>query len=186
MTANMVLLGISAGRHDAALALHAGIAFAGSILGAFVGSRVAGRAQENQAIWPRRIRVTLAVELAVLTVFTAWWEAAGGHPHGAGTYGLLAVSATALGIQSAAVLRFGVTGLSTTYLTGTLTQFVANFGAATGRASLRQLPIFVALIVGGGLGAVLAIELPRLMPVIPLAVLAVVIVGSHVAFSDDS
>jgi uncharacterized membrane protein YoaK (UPF0700 family) len=35
--------------------------------------------------------------------------------------GLLALTALALGIQSAAIQRFGVLGLSTTYLTGTLT-----------------------------------------------------------------
>ena len=29
-------------------------------------------------------------------------------------------------MQSSAVLRFGVAGLSTTYLTGTLTQFIAG------------------------------------------------------------
>jgi uncharacterized membrane protein YoaK (UPF0700 family) len=183
MTANMVLLGVSAGTHDAALAAHAGAAFGGYILGSFAGSRVAGPPRDDQPVWPARISVTLAVELALLTVFAGWWEATGGHPPGAQTYGILAVNATALGIQSAAVLRFGVPGLSTTYLTGTLTQFVASL--SRGRFLAQGLASFLAVVSGGAIGAVLAVEAPRFMPIVPLGVVAVVLVGSYVAFGAD-
>ena len=185
MTANMVLLGVSAGKRDASLALHAGAAFAGYTLGAFVGSRVAGRAVEDQSVWPRRISLTLGVELAVLAVFTTWWEATAGRPPDAATYALLAVNATALGIQSAAVLRFGVSDLSTTYLTGTLTQVVASLGSGAHRLSTRSLASLLALVSGGALGAVLAIEARRIMPVVPLGVVILVLVGSHLAFHDE-
>jgi uncharacterized membrane protein YoaK (UPF0700 family) len=185
MTANMVLLGVSAGRQEGALALHAGAAFMGYILGAFVGSLLAGRAYQGQALWPRRINVTLGVELAVLAVFAALWETTSGHPGGGATYVLLAVNATALGIQSGAVLRFGVSGLSTTYLTGTLTQFVAGWHGDAHRFSARSLAILVALVSGAAIGAVLAVEARRFMPVAPLGVIAVVIVGSHFAFRSE-
>jgi uncharacterized membrane protein YoaK (UPF0700 family) len=183
MTANMVLLGISAGRHDAALALHAGAAFGGYILGALVGGRISGHAVKGQPVWPRRVSVTLSVEFGALAFFAAWWEASGGHPASAETYALLAVNAFALGIQSAAVLRFGVSGLSTTYLTGTLTQLVVGLSGRARRLSGRSLTILLALVAGGTLGALLSIEAPRLMPVIPLGVLGLVLVGSHLAFS---
>jgi uncharacterized membrane protein YoaK (UPF0700 family) len=180
MTANMVLLGVSAGTHDAALAAHAGAAFGGYILGSFAGSRIAGRAEDDQPVWPDRISLTLAVELAVLTVFAAWWEATGGHPPGAETYGLLTVNAVALGIQSAAVLRFGVAGLSTTYLTGTLTQFVASL--SRGRFLTQSLASLLAVVSGGAIGAVLAVDAPRFMPIVPLGAVALVLVTSLVAF----
>jgi uncharacterized membrane protein YoaK (UPF0700 family) len=180
MTANMVLLGVSVGTHDAALAAHAGAAFGGYILGSFVGSRVSGHAEDDQPAWPDRISMTLAVELAVLTVFAAWWEATGGHPPRLQTYGLLAVNAIALGIQSAAVLRFGVPGLSTTYLTGTLTQFVASL--SRGRFLTQSLASLLAVVSGGATGAVLAVEAPRFMPIVPLSVVALVLAGSRVAF----
>jgi uncharacterized membrane protein YoaK (UPF0700 family) len=183
MTANMVLLGVSAGTHDAALAAHAGAAFGGYILGSFAGSRVAGPAQDDQPVWPARISVTLAVELALLAVFAGWWEATGGHPPGAQTYGLLAVNAIALGIQSGAVLRFGVPGLSTTYLTNTLTQFVASL--SRGRFLNQSLARLVAVVSGGAVGAVLAVEAPRFMPIVPLGVVALVLVGSYLAFGAD-
>jgi uncharacterized membrane protein YoaK (UPF0700 family) len=179
MTANMVLLGVSAGTHDAALAMHAGTAFGGYVLGSFVGSRVAGHPEKDQPVWPKRVSVTLTVELAVLAVFAAWWEATGGHPPGAETYGLLALNATALGIQSAAVLRFGVPGLSTTYLTGTLTQFVASL--SRGRFLTQSLASLLAVVSGGAVGAVLAVEAPRFMPIVPLGVVALVLAGSLAA-----
>lgn len=185
MTANMVLLGISAGRQEGSLAMHAGAAFAGYILGAFVGSRVAGHAVEDQPAWPRRVSVALSVELAALAVFAAWWELTAGHPRGAATYALLAVNATALGIQSGAVLRFGVSGLSTTYLTGTLTQFVSSLHGGARHFSARSLAILLALISGGALGAVLAIQARRLTPVVPLGVVVLVLIGSRVAFRNE-
>ncbi len=183
MTANMVLLGVSAGTHDAALAAHAGAAFAGYILGSFAGSRLSGHAADDQPVWPDRVSMTLAVELAVLTVFAAWWEATGGHPPGAETYGLLAVNAIALGIQSAAILRFGISGLSTTYLTGTLTQFVASL--SRGRFLSQGLASLLAVVSGGAVGAVLAVEAPRFVPVVPLGAVALVLAGSHVGFRAD-
>lgn len=181
MTANMVLLGVAAGTRDAALAAHAGTAFGAYILGSFAGSRIAGHAQDDQPAWPDRVSVTLTVELTVLTVFAAWWEATGGHPPGAQTYGLLAVNAIALGMQSAAVLRFGVPGLSTTYLTGTLTQFVASLGR--GRFLTQGLASLLAIVSGGAIGAVLAVEAPRFMPIVPLGVVALVLVTSRLVFS---
>ena len=183
MTANMVLLGVSAGTRDAALAAHAGAAFGGYFLGSFLGSRVSGRAEDDQPVWPRRVSLTLSVELAVLTAFAAWWEATGGHPPGGQTYGLLTVNAIALGMQSAAVLRFGVPGLSATYLTGTLTQFVASL--SRGRVLTQSLASLVAVVSGGAVGAVLAVEAPRFMPIVPLGVVALVLVGSQLAFGSE-
>jgi uncharacterized membrane protein YoaK (UPF0700 family) len=177
MTANMVLLGISAARHDAALALHNGTAFGAYVLGVLVGSRVATGTGGEQGVWPRRITVALTVELAVLVVSTTWWEVAGGHPSSTSTYPLLALNALALGVQSAAVLGFREPGLSTTYLTGTLTQLLASISERK-RFPRRSLAILVALVSGGALGAVLAIDAPRWAPVAPLGALVLVIVGS--------
>ena len=182
MTANMVLLGVSVGKQDAAIALHSGVAFGGYVVGAFVGSHLAGRAVHGQPVWPRRITTALALEFVALAVFTAWWEASGGHPSVEATYPLLAVNAAALGTQSGAVLRFGVSGLSTTYLTGTLTQFVSSVTKTADRIFWRSGAVLAALILGGILGAVLTIEVPSFLPVLPLGILVLVIACSQSAF----
>ncbi|HUZ19066.1 MAG TPA: YoaK family protein [Acidimicrobiales bacterium] len=117
MTANMVLLGVAAGCGDGILALHTRVAFAGYVVG---GAHLAGSARDD-GLWPRSMTLAPAAELLGFCGFAAGWEAAGVRPTGSMTLVLLGVNATALGIQSSAVLRLGVSGLSTTYLTGTLT-----------------------------------------------------------------
>jgi uncharacterized membrane protein YoaK (UPF0700 family) len=182
MTGNMVLLGVSGGEHDASLAIHAGAALVGYVLGTLLGARVAGNATPQQSVWPRPITAALLVELAVFVIFGIWWELAGGHPSGAATYVLIASNALALGIQSSAILRFGVSGLSTTYLTGILTEGVANLVRRQSPMSARRVWILGALTVGAGLGALLAVNVPRAAPAVPLGVLALVIVGAVAGF----
>ena len=182
MTGNMVLLGVSGGEHDASLALHAGAAFGGYVVGTLVGARVAGKATAHQSVWPRSITAALLVELALFVIFGVWWELAGGHPSGGATYVLIAGNALALGIQSSAVLRFGIPGLSTTYLTGTLTQAVAGLVRGRTPISLRNMAILVALVIGAGLGALLAVNVPRAVPAAPLGILILVVFGAGLAF----
>jgi uncharacterized membrane protein YoaK (UPF0700 family) len=126
------------------------------------------------------------VELSVFAAFGVWWEVAGGHPSGHATYALIAINAVALGIQSGAVIRFGIGGLSTTYLTGTLTHVVASFTRRQLPVSARSVGILVALVGGALLGAVLAIEVPRAAPLAPLGVLVAVLVGATAAFRGSS
>jgi uncharacterized membrane protein YoaK (UPF0700 family) len=182
MTGNMVLLGVSGGEHDASLAIHAGAAFIGYVLGTLLGARVAGKAAPHQSVWPRPITTALFLELAAFAVFALWWEFAGGHPSGAATYVLIASNALALGIQSSAVLRLGVLGLSTTYLTGTLTQAVASLVGRRTPLPPRSIAILVALVIGAGLGALLAVNASRAAPAVPLGMLSLVVVGAATCF----
>ena len=66
MTANMVLLGVSAGKGDVSLAIHTGVAFTAFVLGGLAGARVAGHATKDQDFWPRSILTALVLELSVL------------------------------------------------------------------------------------------------------------------------
>jgi uncharacterized membrane protein YoaK (UPF0700 family) len=183
MTGNMVFLGIAASERSGTIALHTGVAFAMYILGSFLGARVAGHASDAESqLWPRSIVNALSVELCVIMVFAVWWEFVHGAPSPDVSYALLGLNATALGIQSSAVLRFGVSGLSTTYLTGTLTQFVANFTKKDARIQGRSGFILTALIVGAGLGALCALHAPLLAPLVPLGALGVVVVGALIFF----
>jgi uncharacterized membrane protein YoaK (UPF0700 family) len=186
MTGNMVLLGVAAGKGDVSLALHTGIAFLGFVVGSLVGARVAGHAQDGDEIWPRPILRALILELGVLLVFSAWWEIASAAPAGAPEYAMLSVNAVALGVQSAATLRFGISGLSTTYLTGTLTQLLAGVAKRKEPISGRSALVLLALIGGAGIGAAVAIDAPRFAPLVPVGVLAFVIVCSERVFRQRS
>jgi uncharacterized membrane protein YoaK (UPF0700 family) len=105
-----------------------------------------------------------------------------GAPTPGEAYAMLALNAGALGVQSSAVLRFGISGLSTTYLTGTLTQLLANFTKHKNPIQGRSVLILLALIGGAAVGAVLALHVTRVAPIFPLAVLVIVVVGAEISF----
>jgi uncharacterized membrane protein YoaK (UPF0700 family) len=182
MTGNMVLLGLAAAKENAAIAYHTGVAFVGYVVGSLAGARVAGHVHDDDQLWPRPIVIALGVELALILVFAVWWEFVSGTPTSAEAYALLALNAVALGVQSAAVLRFGISGLSTTYLTGTLTQLLAGLTKRNEPIQGRSILILMALIGGAAVGAALAIHAPMVAPLFPLGVLALVVAGAEISF----
>lgn len=140
------------------MAPHTGVAFAGAALG----SRIGGRSRRG--LWPAPVTATLAVELLALAGFTMGWELTGSYPLGAWQWGLLAVAALAMGLQSAAMRHVGTT-LSTTYLTGALTSAVASL--ASRKQSLRRTRLKVAVLVAlaaGAAGGALLAALPATLP----------------------
>ncbi len=176
MTGNMVFLGIAVSEHSGSIALHTGVAFAAYVLGSFVGARVAGHAPENEThLWPLSVVRALLVEFVIIAVFAAWWEIVRANPSTDVAYALLGLNAVALGIQSSAVLRFGVHGLSTTYLTGTLTQFIAGLTNKGAPKQVRSSLILLAIIAGAALGALCALHAPRIAPLVPLGALGFVV-----------
>jgi uncharacterized membrane protein YoaK (UPF0700 family) len=176
MTGNLVLLGISGGRNSATLATHTGIAFVAFVIGSILGAHVAGPARSGDRIWPNSVTIALALEFLLFGAFAIGWEGFGGKPPGGSTLVLLGVNAAALGIQSAAVLRFGISGLSTTYLTGTLTTVIAGFTTSRKLRGLERGIIGITMLVFGALvGALLTVHLPRFAPVAQLVILGGVI-----------
>jgi uncharacterized membrane protein YoaK (UPF0700 family) len=154
MTGNMVLLGLSAGQGDGegvGRALGAILAF---IAGAALGTHVAGVAAEDDPVWPRPVNRALALELVILAAAAVGWFVTSGEPNTAVQFVLLLAAAVALGVQSSTVQRFGVSGLSTTYLTGTLTSAVIHLVShRTARGSERHWKIIGALVAGAAAAA---------------------------------
>lgn len=185
MTGNLVLLGLAAARVSGDVAAHTAVAFAGYIAGAALGSRMGGRPQGEDVLWPAPVTATLLVELLAFAGFTVGWELTDSHPAGAGQLGLLAIAALAMGLQSAAMRSVGAT-LSTTYLTGTFTSAVASM-VTRGQPSQRNrvnVAVLVAAAAGAAAGGVLLATLPATLPILPVSALTGVItivmtVGTH-------
>lgn len=180
MTGNMVLLGLSAVRTDGTLAARVATAIACFMAGAGIGARIAGRPRPGDPTWPAAVGRALAVELVVTLAYAAGWEAAGGHPRGWPQLGLLAANAVGLGVQSSAILRFGVSGLSTTYMTGTLTTTVQRL--ATGdrpRDVGHSLAILAGLLGGAVAGGWLVLHAPRVVPIVSVALVASVLMAGR-------
>lgn len=153
MTGNMVLLGIHSASANWTEASHVGIAILSFMLGVLAGARIAGRPRPDEVVWPRGATVALGVEGVLLCTVALVWIALGGAVGPDVRQVLLALCAAALGVQSSAVQRFGVSGLSSTYLTGTLTTLIAGIAARKSPAVLLpSLFVLVALVVGAGAG----------------------------------
>jgi uncharacterized membrane protein YoaK (UPF0700 family) len=175
MTANMVLLGLSAGRQNGPLAVHAGAALAGYIVGAVAASRVTARSVRPAGRLPAPVFAVLAGEGIVLACFAGGWEAAGAHPSGAAQVALLGCAAVAMGSQSVFVRALGIPGISTTYMTGMLTGVLADLAAPAGPAVGSRLRLLAALVGGAVASGITYAQAPRLAPLIALAPLALAI-----------
>lgn len=180
MTGNLVLLGVSIGHRNGSLATHVGVALAAYVVGVVAGFIVAGRPDRGRPTWPARVTAALLVELALIVGLTVGWELAGGHPVGDPQLLLLGLAALAMGVQSSAVRSLAAPGLSSTYMTGTLTSLVSAVAAGDRLAGQRQnLAVITALVVGAAVGGVLVLEVPRAAPAVALVALSSVIVTAR-------
>lgn len=180
MTGNMVLLGLSAGAADGELAVTSGGAILAFVVGLLVGAHLAGSPAPGDPSWPRQVTRALLVELVVFVGFLVGWELTQGHRGDRMQLGLLMLAAVALGMQSSAVQRFGVSGLSSTYLTGTLTSFIGDLAAHRPAASwLPRGQVLLALMTGAAVGALATLHLPRLAPALCVVPLALVALGAR-------
>ncbi|SIR52324.1 YoaK family protein [Micromonospora avicenniae] len=176
MTGNMVLLGLSAGRGDAELAVTSGCAILSFIAGLLAGARLAGSAQPDDPVWPRQVNRALILELLLFVVFLVVWEVNLPDHSERVDLVLLMLSATALGVQSSAIQRFGVPGLSSTYLTGTLTSLIGGVAARSPWHTLRpKAQVLLALMAGAAVGALVALHLTVWAPALLIAPLLLVI-----------
>jgi uncharacterized membrane protein YoaK (UPF0700 family) len=138
---------------------------------------VAGGPAVGDRVWPRPVTVALAVELALMAGYAAGWWITAGDPGPTTSLALLCAMAAALGIQSSTVQRFGVSGMSTTYLTGTLTTVVMRLATGRGvREVWHSIEILVGLVAGAAAGAGLILLAPLAAPALLLVVLGAVIV----------
>ena len=191
MTANLVLAGLSITHHEGALGWHAGAALAGFAVAVFLTSRLfrardKDAADAKRSVRPRPVTVAIAAEVPPLIGVAVAWGLTAGRPTGATQLTLCTVAAFVMGIQSAAVRELGVTGLSSTFFTGTLTDTVRDL---TGPGPLRWssgASGLVALVAGAAAeGAVLTYGQQRLGPLLPLVLVCGVAVLSLRGFSQE-
>ena len=182
MTGNIVLWGLAAARGSLTLASHTAVSIAGYIAGVALGTRVAHgakRAEPGQdGVLPARVIWVLLAELVLLAGFTVGWEVTGASPAGWAQFGLLAPLAAAMGMQSSAVNDMGLTQVSTTYLTGTLTGLVSSLvspGQDTPHSG-RRVGVLIGLVAGASLCGLFVATAADAVPILPLAALVTTIV----------
>ncbi len=178
MTGNLVLLGVAAGQGLGAETSRSAVAFAGFVAGLFTGYQLAHPAAAV-ARWMRAsVPLAFGLELLLVTAFFAVWLGTGGHPAGDRLFTLICLSAIAMGIQSATATRLAVSGISTTYVTGTLNALMGSLAVVgrLGADAISQAAALIALCGGAALAMVVYRAYPLVAPVVPLAILTAAVV----------
>jgi uncharacterized membrane protein YoaK (UPF0700 family) len=198
MTGNLVLLGIAIGQRQLTGAVRAVIAFVGFVIGFFLGARLTqtfpSPSEGGQdggggtPLWPRSATQALLIELGLLLGLLAGWEISGDRPAAVTLDILIALSAGAMGIQSAAARRLGVVGVTTTFVTGMLTTLIAEL--ATGGPARSQSSLWVAtlisLVIGAAAGAAVFITWRPGAPLVAVLLLGTVLVVATWSARPDS
>jgi uncharacterized membrane protein YoaK (UPF0700 family) len=124
MTGNTVLLGISIfGERQSMLPRTVALAF--YAVGVAIGTYLT-RKMKQGSIWAKSITGVLFLESFLLMLSAIAWISFRGTPDPEVRLVLLGVVATAIGLQSGAMLRLKLPGIVTTYITGTWTTLVSG------------------------------------------------------------
>jgi uncharacterized membrane protein YoaK (UPF0700 family) len=178
MTGNIVLLGIAVGRGAHVEEVRAAVSLAAYVLGVFLGGR-AMTLWPRPERWPTGMTVVLAADALAQAGLWTGWLLAHAHPGTELTAGLVATSAVAMGLQAGAARALGVSGVTTTYVTGTLTGLVGQVAEAEGSAGdrLRRGFVLVALFGGAALAVLLMLHARHWAPGLPLLLTLLVFAG---------
>lgn len=149
------------------------------LLGAVIGGRLAlraGAASDPPARWVRTAFVIEAVLLLGTAVAAS--VAAGGAPVVA--YGIIVLTAVAMGVRNATVRKMAVPDLTTTVLTLTLTGLAADspLGGGANPRALRRAASVACMFVGAAAGGVLlrhSLALPLLVSTVVSAACAMAV-----------
>jgi uncharacterized membrane protein YoaK (UPF0700 family) len=197
MTGNLVFLGMAIARNaDAPSIIAVLVSIASFGFGIYLATLIVTPRQTatddekelTGVVWPPRITFALGISLLPHLGFVALWIATGGSRSDSTTFGLLAMWALAMGMQSAAIRWLNVGGVFTTAATATFIFFFGSFArrALTWEERRRLFGVLVSLVIGATAGARLLVDKPTYAPLLPLVitVVAVAIAAKAFAYSD--
>ncbi len=81
-------------------------------------------------------------------MFLAGWTFADAEPRGGELLVLIALSSTAMGAQTAAARSLAADGITTTFVTGTLTSMMGGFAVGQGGAAGLRTAVILSLAAG--------------------------------------
>lgn len=200
MTGNTVLFGLAIAQGNWSAMLHSLCAMLGFSLGAVLSALLLERNYErSKGKWTPRVVVSLAIEGCLLLLFAIAWPLTKAlSQENLLVYALIAVSGLAMGQQSATVVSLDIPGISTTYITGTITTLMTSFGRrlfirtqeppalanAVDAQIEQQKParlaaVWLTYIIAAIVSGLAALHLAWLAPLLPLAAIVVVIAGAR-------
>jgi uncharacterized membrane protein YoaK (UPF0700 family) len=177
MTGNVVFLGFGlAGAAGISVGASL-VAIASFLAGGVIGGRIAAASGDDRR---RHLCIALAVQIALVAAATIVAAVAGDRLASGDRYALIALLAAALGIQNAAARRLAVADLTTTVLTLTLTGLASESrlaGGSGGKLGRRGLAV-VAMLLGALVGALLALRVDVVAPLVLTVAILLAVVGA--------
>jgi uncharacterized membrane protein YoaK (UPF0700 family) len=186
MTGNLAFAGFRIGGADAPSAPRVLAAVAAFAVGAALSAWIVSPTKGSDHVWPRRVTVALSTAFVAQAAFLVLWIAVDAQPSSRAGDLLIAVSALAMGMQTAAVFSLGVRAVFTTAATATWAVLMGDLTSwSTSHGERRRLTaVIVALLVGSALGAFLVGHAPIWAPALPLAVSGFVVATATAVFRD--
>ncbi|XVQ12817.1 DUF1275 family protein [Spirillospora sp. CA-255316] len=175
MTGNIVLFGMAAGEGSGAELARCGAATLAFALGLLLGFRMSGPG-DPERVWPPAVTRALAADLVLQLLFLAGWVATDARPEGGTLLALVALSSAAMGVQTAAARTLAADGITTTFVTGTLTSMMGALAIGSAAASGLRTAVIAALAAGAAAGGALMGPAPLVAAALgPAIVLAVMV-----------
>ena len=193
MTGNAALLIIALSQARMLAAFHSLVALFGFICGAALATTICDPAGTNMSPLPA-LRTLFILEVACLVGFAVSCNCAGHPANGLVVYGLILLSAVAMGIQGVAARHINAPGINTIVFTSTLVSivtsvtrhFVSRSESPTAQfATGRQIAIFLAYGTGAALAGFLVLRHFQLFPWIPVAAVVLALGCYRVAHKQE-
>jgi uncharacterized membrane protein YoaK (UPF0700 family) len=178
MSGNTILLGLAISQGHFSAAVHSFAALLGYLTGVSVASLLLAKSERGSG-W------MLGLEALFLAAFAALWLFAGDPVHSSVVYGLIVLSAVAMGLQGAIGRTIGIPGIMTVIFTSTYTEIVGDLveRALAGHRPLltglaaQQLTALAAYLGSAVVGGIIATHWLRVTTLLPLAAILVLLVG---------
>jgi len=199
MTGNTVLCGLALAQGDWSALLRSLIAIVGFSLGVIAGTLlVESKRERQQHTWAIQIIRSLIIEAWILLIFAVGWSWPKLVIPDSPTANLLiGLSALAMGQQSATIVSLGIPGISTTYITGTITTLLSNISrhfslriqhqpiitpAVTAQTEhqrpVRLASVWITYISAAIIGSYSELHVPSLAAFLPFLAVAIVVIMS--------
>jgi uncharacterized membrane protein YoaK (UPF0700 family) len=190
MTGNTIILGLGIARGEpVSSALRSAIAIGTFMVGVAVGTSIADSTSDRQGrIWPSGATKAFVLEFLALLALAVGGVFVGSTSSSNLVYVLIALAAMSMGMQSAGFNALGISGASTTRITGTYENFVIDLYRWCRSSSLKTalkkrsdaalqamvVIVYVLAAIAGGLAETYLSLDATLIPVIVLGVTIIV------------
>ena len=192
MSGNTVTLGLGIGMGDFPQALHSMTAVLGYVAGVALGANIGYKSSTSKKIWPYVTTNILAMEFLLLMVFAVVGFTAGNTISNV-VYLLIFLASTPMGMQSAGVKELGISGVTTTYVTGTWTSFIMSIVTLrhsppsertikVKQETIVQAITLLVYVIGAAVGGLVGSHLLLKAAIIPVSAVGIVLLVAWIRF----